>query len=117
MVYVNEKFYDFNLGTEILSFRKNDPYNSTRSYYFSKDHVIKFYKYQDELAKFNESCMKRLNIFRKKIPKNFNSFKILDTENNSKFGLVVMERVQGELLIDLLKNNINIDEVEIIKSS
>jgi O-antigen chain-terminating methyltransferase len=88
---------------------ETNTYQSTRHYYTGKDFFAKKLDFETDLAEANLVDFKNTKQFLLSAPESFNAPKLLFCEDNKKFAILVMERIEGPSLLQAIQSNPDID--------
>ncbi|WP_084383045.1 methyltransferase domain-containing protein [Hydrogenophaga flava] len=81
----------------------NGVYQSSRRYFFGQDQIVKQYRLDHVLGEANLSHFSRETEFLKNPSTGFLAAKLIHCDSNEKEAWVVMQRLPGRLLLDLLR--------------
>lgn len=88
----------------------------SRRYFFGKHYVVKQYSFNHPLGETNKLNFKKEAFFASNVPEGFPAFHTPLLKQTANEAWVVMERLRGHLLLDLIVNEVSFDEDEIINS-
>ena len=118
----NQYFIVDNTAAEFLHVKSephslaNDSYQSSRYYFFGDGFIGKQYKFCGNLEEVNRVDFANMKYFLQKPPEGFPAPRMIASTVNSNSGLIMMERLPGRLLLDLLKENISFDKKNVLLS-